>query len=140
MHILKKIIIFICLLLSLNSCEQSSSINKSDDLASISTEKSVAQSFSSQSYRSEKPDDSTIRAYDEERFSMITGTIFQEDGTPLTGVKISIYKHPEYGTTITDTAGKYTIPAEGGVLYTLRYSKSGYTTLDRLLMRHLKIG
>ncbi|MFT7880365.1 MAG: RHS repeat-associated core domain-containing protein [Sulfurimonas sp.] len=86
--------------------------------------------FGSQ-YTDQVPADATKESYDEKRFCMIAGQIFSEDGSPLSGVKVSIHKHPEYGTAMTNSEGLYTIPAEGGLQLTMRYTKAGYTTIDR---------
>jgi RHS repeat-associated protein len=77
------------------------------------------------------PADATKEHYDEKRFCMITGQIAGEDGSPLSGVRVSIHNHPEYGSVVTNTNGSYVIPAEGGVQLTMRYQKIGYTTVDR---------
>jgi len=82
-------------------------------------------------YIDQIPNDATVDSYDEKRFCMIAGQILSEDDTPLQGVKVSIHKHPEYGSTITDSNGSYAIPAEGGLQLRMRYSKEGYTTIDR---------
>ena len=44
------------------------------------------------------PMDATKEHYDEKRFCMIAGQIRSEEGAPLQGVRVSIHKHPEYGT------------------------------------------
>ena len=82
-------------------------------------------------YLDQIPVDANVTKYDEKRFCMITGQIFSEDGSPLRGVSVSIHKYPEYGTTLTDGNGTYAIPAEGGLQLTIRYSKEGFTTVDR---------
>ena len=82
-------------------------------------------------YTNQIPVDATLAQYDEKRFCMIAGQILSEDGSPLSGVKVSIHKHDEYGSTLTDSNGTYVIPAEGGITLTMRYTKNGYTTIDR---------
>lgn len=82
-------------------------------------------------YIDQIPIDATVDSYDEKRFCMITGQILTEDGSPLQGVKVSIHKHNEYGSTLTDSNGTYIIPSEGGLQLTMRYTKEGYTTIDR---------
>ncbi|MDY0402585.1 PKD domain-containing protein [Sulfurovum sp.] len=86
--------------------------------------------FGSQ-YTDQVPADATKEGYDEKRFCMVAEQIFSEDGSPLSGVMVSIHKHPEYGTTTTNSEGLYTIPAEGGLQLTMRYTKAGYMTIDR---------
>jgi len=82
-------------------------------------------------YIDQIPTDATVESYDERRFCMIAGQILSVDGTPLQGVKVSIHKHPEYGTVLTDSNGTYAMPSEGGLQLTMRYSKQGYTSIDR---------
>lgn len=82
-------------------------------------------------YLNKIPSDATIEKYDEKRFCMIAGQILSEDGKPLSGVKITIHDHPEYGSTQTDDSGNYSIPSEGGVQLTMRYTKEGHMTIDR---------
>ena len=82
-------------------------------------------------YTDQIPVDATLTQYDEKRFCMIAGQIKAEDVSPLSGVKVSIFSHPEYGSVITDSNGSYTIPSEGGLSLTMRYAKQGYTTIDR---------
>ncbi|CAA6801210.1 MAG: odd Oz/ten-m homolog 4 [uncultured Sulfurovum sp.] len=80
------------------------------------------------------PKDATLQNYDEKRFCMIAGQILAEDGTPLQGVRVSVHKHSEYGSVMTDANGTYAIPAEGGLQLTVRYIKLGYTTIDRNIL------
>ncbi|WP_446007896.1 hypothetical protein [Candidatus Electrothrix sp.] len=60
------------------------------------------------------PDDATVDAYDEERFALITGQVHNLSGSPLAEVRITVHGHPEYGTVLTDTDGRFTMPVEGG--------------------------
>ena len=76
------------------------------------------------------PADATKTNFDEKRFAMITGKVFAEDGSPLNGVKITIHKSPEYGSQTTDSTGQYIFAAEDGYRI-IRYTKDGYTTIDR---------
>jgi len=82
-------------------------------------------------YVNQIPADATVEFYDEKRFCMIAGQILSEDGSPISGVKISIHGYPQYGTTTTSIEGNYALPAEGGLPLTMRYTKEGYTTIDR---------
>jgi RHS repeat-associated protein len=77
------------------------------------------------------PSDATIKAYDPERFSIITGLVKDRSGNPLSGVTISIHRHPEYGTAETDSTGRFSIPVEGGGIITVVYKKAGYITVHR---------
>jgi hypothetical protein len=89
-------------------------------------------------YLDQIPANATKTNYDEKRFCMIAGQVFSEDGSPLSKVKVSIHQHPEFGTTYTDENGTYTIPAEGGLTFAMRYSKEKYTTIDRKVAAPIK--
>lgn len=86
--------------------------------------------FGSQ-YIDQIPADAIKDIYDEKRFCIIVGQILSADGSPLSGVKVTIHNHGEYGSVLTNNNGAYTIPAEGGLQLTIRYTKLGYTTIDR---------
>ncbi|WP_324171212.1 RHS repeat-associated core domain-containing protein [Sulfurimonas sp.] len=84
------------------------------------------------------PGNSTKNTYDEKLFCMITGKILAEDGNPLSGVKVTIHNHPEYGSLLTDNNGKYAFASEGGTYLTMRYSANGFTTIDRKIYAPVK--
>jgi len=73
----------------------------------------------------------TIKAYDPGRFSLITGKIQDLAGSPIAGIKVSIHSHPEYGEVFTDSAGRFTIPVEGGYTITVVYQKESLITAHR---------
>ncbi|MEJ2497401.1 MAG: carboxypeptidase-like regulatory domain-containing protein, partial [Sulfurovaceae bacterium] len=83
------------------------------------------------SYTDLIPADATKTSYDEERFCMIGGQVFSEDGAPLAGVRVSLHNESEYGSVVTDVNGTYAIPYEGGGYTIVRLTKEGYTTIDR---------
>ena len=84
-------------------------------------------------YKDLIPPNATKTQYDKERFAMINGLVVDEDSNPLSGVKVVIYNHPEYGSVTTKDNGSFVIPVEGGLKLTLRYTKDGYSTVDREL-------
>jgi RHS repeat-associated protein len=77
------------------------------------------------------PPDATIGAYDARRFVVITGFVYGRGMAPLSGVTISLHNHPEYGTATSDETGRFSLPADGGGLYTGVYEKEGYITAHR---------
>ncbi|WLE95637.1 MAG: RHS repeat-associated core domain-containing protein [Candidatus Electrothrix communis] len=77
------------------------------------------------------PEDATVTEYDAKRFSLITGAVHDMAGSPLADVRITMHGHPEYGTVLTDTDGKFTIPVEGGGTMTVVYEHAGYITSHR---------
>ncbi len=82
-------------------------------------------------YRSLVPADATIEEYSSARFSLITGTVYSIDGSPLPEVIVSILDHSEYGTSITNAEGEYTLPVEGGGIFTVSFVKKGYLEAQR---------
>ncbi len=77
------------------------------------------------------PRNATIKAYDPKRFSIITGLVKNKTKNPLSGVKVSIHNHSEYGSATTDTEGRFSMPVNGGGMITVVYEKSGYITTHR---------
>lgn len=77
------------------------------------------------------PSDATITSYDPKRFSVITGLVKDRAKNPLSGVRVSIHNHSEYGSVQTDNQGRFSIPVEGGGTLTVVYEKSGFITTHR---------
>jgi len=77
------------------------------------------------------PPDATVTAYDAKRFSLITGAVNDMSGLPLADVRIIVHSHPEYGTVLTDTDGRFTIPVDGGGTITIAYEHTGFITSHR---------
>ncbi|MCK5231529.1 MAG: hypothetical protein KAR13_14745, partial [Desulfobulbaceae bacterium] len=79
------------------------------------------------------PLNASIEAYDEKRFSVVTGLVQTDLGDPLPDVMVTIHDAPEYGAVMTDTDGNFSLPAEGGATLTVNYQKQG------MLPSHRKI-
>ena len=78
------------------------------------------------------PPNATKVDYDERRFGIITGLIFSQDGTtPLEGVTVVIKDHSEYGSVVSDTAGRYQIATEASGIQIVDFYKTGYTPIQR---------
>ena len=77
------------------------------------------------------PSDATIPSYDSKRFSIITGLVKDRSQNPLSGVRVLIHAHSEYGSILTDSLGRFSIPVEGGGTITVVYEKSGFITTHR---------
>ncbi|MDY6792122.1 MAG: Ig-like domain-containing protein [Thermodesulfobacteriota bacterium] len=84
-----------------------------------------------QRYEDLIPPDSTVDEYDPKRFSLITGIVHAIDDSPIQDVSITIHSHPEYGTILTDTTGRFSIPVEGGATMRIVYRKEGFITSHR---------
>ena len=70
-------------------------------------------------------------AFDEKRMAVIRGRALSADGLALSGVKITILNHPEYGYTMTRADGMFDMAVNGGHLYAVNYQKSGYPVIQR---------
>ena len=77
------------------------------------------------------PPDSTVPEYDPNRFSLVTGLIQTMAGTSMPNVSIMIHDHPEYGTALSDSEGRFSIPVEGGGSIIIVYQKEGFITVHR---------
>ena len=82
-------------------------------------------------YRTLVPLDVAIAGYTPERFSVITGVVQDILGNPLQGVLVQLHNHPEYGTVLTDAQGRYSMPADGGGLFIVDFSKPGFLMSQR---------
>ncbi len=87
-------------------------------------------SFGSQ-YEDLVPLDATVAQYDTKRFALITGLVHDLQDAPLADVRITVHNHPEYGTVLTNTEGRFSIPVEGGGTMTLAYRHEGFITSHR---------
>ncbi len=74
------------------------------------------------------PPDATIESYDDNRFSLITGSVKDSSLNPVPGLVVSIHEFPEYGTVQTNSEGVFSIPVEGGGTLTVVYEKTGFIT------------
>jgi hypothetical protein len=57
--------------------------------------------------------------------------VFTRDGTALSGVKIGILHHPEFGNTLSRADGAFDMAANGGGLLTLTYEKDDFIPIQR---------
>jgi len=82
-------------------------------------------------YRSIVPVDATIAAYNPDRFSIITGIIHDLNGLPVQGAIVRIHNHPEYGSSTADVTGRYSLPVDGGGLFTVDITATSYLMVQR---------
>lgn len=68
---------------------------------------------------------------EERRVSTLAGTVLTRDGSPLSGVKVSVKDRPEFGHTYTREDGKWDMALNGGGRETLRFEKDGYLPAQR---------
>lgn len=73
-------------------------------------------------------------ALNEEQVAVLRGLVVDTLGAPISGVSVSVVGFPEYGLTVTrnntasapNDAGRYDIAVNGGVTYTLEFSKENF--------------
>ncbi len=73
----------------------------------------------------------TAGAIEERVVAVIRGTVLTKDRLPLSGVKVTVSGHPEYGHTKTRIDGMFDLAANGGNELTVQYEKEGYLSVDR---------
>jgi len=127
------LIIFISIFLG---CGSSDSSNQETPVSIEEPTEAKIETFNGDfntAYASSIPSDSTKKLYDNNRFSVITGEIKDKDDNPLSGVSVTLKLHPEYGSVLSDEQGRFEIATEGGNTQTLRYLKTGYTPIHRIV-------
>ena len=82
-------------------------------------------------YRQFVPADASLAAYDERRFTLLTGFVEDMAGTPFSGATVRIHDHPEYGSAVSDASGRYAIPVDGGGELTVEISAPGHLQVQR---------
>jgi len=70
-------------------------------------------------------------AIEAKRASAIKGVIAGQDGTPLSGVQLSVIGKPEYGYTVSRDNGAFDLVVNGGGVLTLNYEKVGFLPIQR---------
>ena len=70
-------------------------------------------------------------AIDPNRIAVVHGVVMDQDGGPLSGVKISILEMPELGQTITQQDGHFYMVVNGGGTVTVKYERNGYFPVQR---------
>ena len=68
---------------------------------------------------------------DSRRSAVVRGRVLTRDGTPLSGVRITILQHPELGQTRSRADGMFDMAVNGGGVLTFRYEKKGVLPAQR---------
>jgi len=68
---------------------------------------------------------------DAKRVAVIRGKVLDKKNNPLSGVTVTIHKHPELGQTLSRADGMFDMAVNGGGLLTVNYSKTGYLNVQR---------
>ncbi len=65
------------------------------------------------------------------RAAVLRGKVTDRSGTALSAVTIAVLQHPEFGSTLTRSDGKFDMAVNGGGLLTMSYEKEGYLSAHR---------
>ena len=65
------------------------------------------------------------------RAAVVRGQVRSQDNTALSGVKITVLNHPEYGQTVSRDDGMFDMAVNGGGLLTIDFRKGGYLSAQR---------
>ncbi|MGZ8237201.1 MAG: PKD domain-containing protein, partial [Methylobacter sp.] len=68
---------------------------------------------------------------DAKRVAVIRGKVLDKQNTPLPGVTITLYNHPELGQTLSRADGLFDLAVNGGGQLIVDYRKSGYLPVQR---------
>lgn len=66
-----------------------------------------------------------------QRAGLIRGRVMGSNNEPIAGVKVTVLNRPEFGQTTSRVDGYYDLAVNGGELFTLNFSKDGFSTLQR---------
>jgi RHS repeat-associated protein len=70
---------------------------------------------------------------DERRSAVLRGKVLDGAGSAISGVKVSIHAHPEYGQTYSRLDGMFDLAMNGGEPLTLKFEKSGFPSAQRIV-------
>jgi RHS repeat-associated protein len=65
------------------------------------------------------------------RGAVIRGRVLDRAGQPLSGVRIDVLDHPEFGRTLSREDGRFDLAVNGGGALTVSYSRDGYLSSQR---------
>ncbi len=63
--------------------------------------------------------------------AVVRGRVVDHVGAPLSGVEVSVLRHPDLGRTITRVDGMFDLVVNGGGMVTLRYTLAGHLPVQR---------
>jgi hypothetical protein len=67
------------------------------------------------------------------RAAVLRGKVTERDGEALSGVRVTVLDHPEFGQTLSRDDGMFDLAVNGGALLTVRYEKAGFLMVQRRL-------
>jgi hypothetical protein len=68
---------------------------------------------------------------DAKRVAVLKGAVKKRDGSPLSGVEITILDHAELGRTLSRVDGAFDLAVNGGGLLTVNYKREGFLPVQR---------
>jgi hypothetical protein len=68
---------------------------------------------------------------DPERVAIVRGRVLDSSNTPISGVRVAVQGHGEFGDTVTDSLGAYALAINGGQGITLLFEKPGRLSVQR---------
>jgi RHS repeat-associated protein len=63
--------------------------------------------------------------------AVVRGRVLHSNGNPAPGISITIYGHPEFGSTLSRADGRFDMVVNGGGLLTVNYQQAGYISAQR---------
>ena len=72
-------------------------------------------------------------SFEEDRILAASGIVLDENLQPMSGVKVRILNHPEFGYTLTRADGKWDMAFNGGGLLVFDFQKNGFGAVQRKL-------
>jgi len=70
-------------------------------------------------------------AIDPQRIAVVRGRVLTRGGEPLAGARVSLFGHPELGSTLSREDGAFDLAANGGGFLTVQIEKEGHLTAHR---------
>src|SRR5688572_143512 len=68
-----------------------------------------------------------------QRAAVLRGKVLDRNGAPISGVRITIHAHPQFGQTLSRADGVFDLAVNGGGALTVNYQKAGFLPVQRQL-------
>jgi len=75
--------------------------------------------------------DADVTVFDDKALAVISGTVKDRENVPISGVRVSVVGHPEYGWTLTRVDGSFDLAVNGGGMVLLNYERESYLPVQR---------
>jgi RHS repeat-associated protein len=74
------------------------------------------------------PPDADPASFDTTRYSLVRGTVLDDEADPVQYATVTILNHTEYGSVETNADGEFTIPVNGGTWVMVQAASEGFTS------------